>query len=211
MRHRPQLMWWLFRLRPRLHLNQRLQVLAVPGHTRSHIAFHGGGLLFCGDTLFAGGSFGRRSNFQSDYVTECVRIAKKVGKGRPVKLVWTREDDMRAGYYRPMTLHKAEIGYDADGNILAWDHRIVSQSIVGGTPFDFRTPHAVGERVRDSKDEQIVFGRGYDHNWVITASKPSELTEAAELRDHLVHQRGPLRLLRHVQRFKARSGNRWMR
>lgn len=86
------------------------------------------------ETLFAGGSFGRRSNFQSDYVVECVRIAKKIGKGRPVKLVWTREDDMRAGYFRPLTHHAVRITTDAEGFPATWRHRIVTQSIMKGAP-----------------------------------------------------------------------------
>jgi isoquinoline 1-oxidoreductase beta subunit len=86
------------------------------------------------ETLFAGGSFGRRANFQSDYVTECVRIAKKVGKGRPVKLVWTREDDMRAGYYRPLVHHAVRITTDAEGYPATWKHRVVTQSIMKGAP-----------------------------------------------------------------------------
>jgi isoquinoline 1-oxidoreductase beta subunit len=61
------------------------------------------------ETLFAGGSFGRRANFQSDYAAEAVQIAKKVGKGRPVKLIWTREDDMHAGYYRPIVHHTVRV------------------------------------------------------------------------------------------------------
>ena len=86
------------------------------------------------DTLFAGGSFGRRANFQSDYVTECVHIAKKVGKGTPVKLVWTREDDMRAGYFRPMVHHAVRVTTDAEGMPATWRHRVVSQSIMKGAP-----------------------------------------------------------------------------
>lgn len=86
------------------------------------------------ETLFAGGSFGRRANFQSDYAAECVHIAKKVGKGRPVKLVWTREDDMRAGYFRPLTLHAVKVVLDKDGYPAAWRHRIVTQSIMKGSP-----------------------------------------------------------------------------
>ncbi|WP_454758228.1 molybdopterin cofactor-binding domain-containing protein [Caulobacter segnis] len=86
------------------------------------------------ETLFAGGSFGRRANFQSDYVAECVHIAKKVGKGRPVKLVWTREDDMQAGYFRPLTVHAVKVQLDKDGYPAAWRHRIVSQSIMKGSP-----------------------------------------------------------------------------
>jgi len=86
------------------------------------------------ETLFAGGSFGRRANFQSDYAAECVQIAKKVGKGRPVKLVWTREDDMRAGYYRPLVHHAVRVTLDKDGYPATWRHRIVSQSVMKGSP-----------------------------------------------------------------------------
>ena len=87
------------------------------------------------ETLPAGGSFGRRANFQSDYVVECVHIAKKVGEGRPVKLVWTREDDMAAGYYRPLVHHRVKVRLGADGFPTAWTHRIVTQSIMKGAPF----------------------------------------------------------------------------
>ena len=86
------------------------------------------------EQLFAGGSFGRRANFQSDYVTECVHIAKKVGGGRPVKLVWTREDDMRAGYFRPMVHHAVRVTTDAEGYPATWRHRVVTQSIMKGAP-----------------------------------------------------------------------------
>jgi isoquinoline 1-oxidoreductase subunit beta len=85
-------------------------------------------------TLLAGGSFGRRTNFQSDYVAEAVHIAKHVGGGRPVKLIWTREDDMRAGYYRPIVHHAVRVTADADGFPAAWRHRIVTQSIMKGSP-----------------------------------------------------------------------------
>jgi isoquinoline 1-oxidoreductase beta subunit len=86
------------------------------------------------ETLFAGGSFGRRANFKSDYVTECVHIAKHVGGGRPVTLVWTREDDMTGGYYRPMVHHDVRVTLGADGFPAAWRHRVVTQSIMKGSP-----------------------------------------------------------------------------
>ena len=87
--------------------------------------------------LFAGGSFGRRGNPQSDYVVEAASIAKEIGKrGVPVKLVWTREDDMRAGYYRPAYYHVLRAGLDAQGNVAGWQHRIVGQSILTGTAFE---------------------------------------------------------------------------
>ena len=86
------------------------------------------------ETLVAGGSFGRRTNFQSDYAAEAVHIAKTVGHGRPVKLVWTREDDMRAGYYRPMVHHAVSVVTGKDGYPAFWRHRIVTQSIMKGSP-----------------------------------------------------------------------------
>ena len=87
------------------------------------------------NTLFAGGSFGRRANSHSDYVLEAVNIAK-AKPGIPVKMVWTREDDMRAGYYRPMTYHRIRAGVDKQGQLTAWDQTIVSQSIATGTGFE---------------------------------------------------------------------------
>ncbi|MCF8505377.1 MAG: xanthine dehydrogenase family protein molybdopterin-binding subunit [Caulobacter sp.] len=86
------------------------------------------------ETLFAGGSFGRRGNFQSDYSAECVHIAKKVGGGRPVKLVWTREDDMRAGYFRPIVHHSVRITLDKDGYPATWRQRVVTQTLMKGSP-----------------------------------------------------------------------------
>jgi isoquinoline 1-oxidoreductase beta subunit len=86
--------------------------------------------------LYAGGSFGRRANPQSDYVLEAVRIARAIDGKAPVKLVWTREDDMRAGYYRPMYFHRLQAGLDDKGKITAWLHRIVGQSIIRGTAFE---------------------------------------------------------------------------
>ena len=87
----------------------------------------------------AGGGFGRRAVPSSEYLVEAVNVAKAmnaVSKNVPVKVVRSREDDVKAGYYRPMVVHRAEIGYDKDGTVLAWNHRIVSQSIMRGTPFE---------------------------------------------------------------------------
>ncbi|MHB8528852.1 MAG: xanthine dehydrogenase family protein molybdopterin-binding subunit [Caulobacteraceae bacterium] len=86
------------------------------------------------ETLFAGGSFGRRANFPSDYVSECVHIAKHVGGGRPVKLVWTREDDMTGGFYRPLVHHAVTVTLGADGYPVHWRQRVVTQSIMKGSP-----------------------------------------------------------------------------
>jgi isoquinoline 1-oxidoreductase beta subunit len=96
------------------------------------------------NTLFAGGSFGRRANPHSDYVVEAATIAKAIQGKVPVKLVWTREDDMQSGFYRPMYYHTQEAGLDADGKLLAWQHRIVGQSITKGTRFEaFMTKNGI--------------------------------------------------------------------
>lgn len=87
------------------------------------------------NTLYAGGSFGRRANKDSDYILEAAHIAKAIGGRAPVKLVWLREDDMRAGYYRPMFHHRLWAGLDDQGRLVAWRHRLVGQSILAGSPF----------------------------------------------------------------------------
>jgi isoquinoline 1-oxidoreductase beta subunit len=88
-------------------------------------------------TLYAGGSFGRRANTGSDYVVEAVSIAKACGAdGTPIKLQWTREDDIHGGLYRPMYFHKLEAGLNAQNEVTGWHHVIVGQSIMKGTIFE---------------------------------------------------------------------------
>lgn len=87
----------------------------------------------------AGGGFGRRAIPTSDYVVEACGIAKAAqaaGLKAPVRTVWSREDDIKGGYYRPMHVHRAQVGFDERGRVLAWDHVIVGQSIVAGSPFE---------------------------------------------------------------------------
>lgn len=86
------------------------------------------------ETTFLGGGFGRRACTGSDFVSEAVQVAKAIGQ--PVKVIRTREDDMRAGYYRPMWYDLVEACLDKKGYPLAWHHRIVGQSIIAGTPFE---------------------------------------------------------------------------
>ncbi len=86
-------------------------------------------------TLMAGGSFGRRATPNADYIVEAVQIAKALGGRAPVKLIWTREDDIGGGRYRPMYFHTLEAGLDAANRPVGWHHRIVGQSILAGTPF----------------------------------------------------------------------------
>jgi isoquinoline 1-oxidoreductase beta subunit len=87
-------------------------------------------------TLYAGGSFGRRANPGSDYIVEAVSIAKANGAdGVPIKLQWTREDDLHGGLYRPMYYHKLEASLDANKQITGWRQVIVGQSIMSGSLF----------------------------------------------------------------------------
>jgi isoquinoline 1-oxidoreductase beta subunit len=81
-------------------------------------------------SLFGGGSFGRRGSGAS----EVVEVANAIGGRAPVKLFWTRGEDMRGDSYRPMYLHKLTAGLDERGNLIAWQHRIVGQSVLGNDP-----------------------------------------------------------------------------
>jgi isoquinoline 1-oxidoreductase beta subunit len=76
-----------------------------------------------------GGGFGRRG--QQEVIMDALRLSKAVGK--PVKLVWSREDDLTFGKFRPMTAHHIEAGFDDSGKLVAWHHRIVSESVVAYT------------------------------------------------------------------------------
>ena len=107
-------------------------------------------------TVMAGGGFGRRGVPTSDFIVEAVNIAKAykgAGHAGPVKMVWSREDDIKGGYYRPSHVHRADIGLDEKGNILAWNHVIVGQSIAAGTPFE-------GFMIKDGVDSTMVEGMG---------------------------------------------------
>ncbi len=85
-------------------------------------------------TMYLGGGFGRRANPANDFVKEAVHVAKAAKA--PVKVIWTREDDTRGGYYRPMWYDRMAAGIDEQGNPVAWKHTIVGQSILVGTPFE---------------------------------------------------------------------------
>jgi isoquinoline 1-oxidoreductase beta subunit len=102
-------------------------VASVLGLTPDRVKLH---------TLWAGGSFGRRATPGADYFAEAASILKATGGKAPVHLVWTREDDMRGGHYRPMVYHKLRAGLDAKGGIAGWEHAIVGKSILIGSPFE---------------------------------------------------------------------------
>ena len=81
-------------------------------------------------SVYGGGSFGRRGGDAS----QAVEIAKAIGGRAAVKLLWTREEDIQTGPFRPMYLHRLTAGLDGEGNLIAWQHRIVGQSVLGDNP-----------------------------------------------------------------------------
>jgi len=100
-------------------------------------------------TTFLGGGFGRRANPTSDVVVEAVHVANGVGK--PVQVVWTREDDMHGGWYRPFFVHRVRGALDAEGMPVAWRHTIVGQSI-------FSQVDMVRPLIKDGIDPSSVEG-----------------------------------------------------
>lgn len=105
------------------------------------------------NTMLAGGSFGRRATPTADYQVEAALAFVITDRTRPVKLVWSREDDVRGGYYRPAFGHKVKVGLSEDGQIVAWDHRIAGQSIFKGTAFE---PMLVHDGVDHSSVEGVA-------------------------------------------------------
>ncbi|MDR6633861.1 isoquinoline 1-oxidoreductase beta subunit [Phyllobacterium sp. 1468] len=88
------------------------------------------------NTQITGGSFGRKAQFGSPYMQEAAGVFAATDGTRPMKHMWTREDDIRGGYYRPMYVHKMRGAMDADGQIVGWDQTIVGQSIMGKADLD---------------------------------------------------------------------------
>jgi len=119
----------------------QMAVAEVLGLKAEQVTFH---------TEMAGGGFGRRAVADSHVQREAATIAKRL-PGTPVKLIWTREDDVQGGYYRPMFVHRVDVGIGADGMPIAWRHVIVGQSLVAGTPFAARL-------IKDGVDATAVEG-----------------------------------------------------
>jgi isoquinoline 1-oxidoreductase subunit beta len=138
----------------------QITVAEVLGLKPNQVTFH---------TEFAGGGFGRRATIDAHVPREAALIAKRF-PGTPIKLIWTREDDVRGGYYRPMHAHRVEIGIGKDGMPAAWRHVIVGQSLVAGTPF-------AALMIKNGVDETTVEGTkdtSYDiANFQVTAHNPT--------------------------------------
>ncbi|MFE1598383.1 xanthine dehydrogenase family protein molybdopterin-binding subunit [Methylobacterium sp. ID0610] len=103
------------------------------------------------NTVWAGGSFGRRATASADYIAEAAAILKATGEKQPIHLVWTREDDITGGYYRPAAYHRIRAGLDAKGGIAGWEHSIVGKSIIIGTAMEAML-------VKDGVDSTTVEG-----------------------------------------------------
>jgi isoquinoline 1-oxidoreductase beta subunit len=99
-------------------------------------------------TTLLGGGFGRRAVPDSHFVREAVQISRAVRA--PVKVIWTREDDTRGGYYRPRAYHSVRAGLDAAGSPVAWEQHVVVQSFLADTPF--------AALIKDGIDETAVEG-----------------------------------------------------
>lgn len=82
------------------------------------------------NTTLIGGGFGRKA--EADFIVDAVSLAKAV-EGRPVKVIWSREDDVRHDKFRPLEAQHIRVGLDAEGNIVGWRHRIVADSIFART------------------------------------------------------------------------------
>jgi isoquinoline 1-oxidoreductase beta subunit len=121
-------------------------VAEVLGLKPEQVTFH---------TEMAGGGFGRRAVTDSHIQREAAVIAKRL-RGTPVKLVWTREDDVQGGYYRPMHFHRVEVGVGPNGLPVAWRHVVVGQSLLMGTPFE-------AFAVKNGVDETAVEGAADTH------------------------------------------------
>jgi isoquinoline 1-oxidoreductase beta subunit len=87
------------------------------------------------ETMLAGGSFGRRAQPTMHLAVELAEVAKAIDPNRPVKLVWTREDDIHGGYYRPLFVHRLRGGI-RNGRVTAWSNTLVGQSFLKGSPFE---------------------------------------------------------------------------
>ena len=124
----------------------QMAIAQVLGLKPEEVTFH---------TEMAGGGFGRRAVTDSHIQREAAIIAKRL-RGVPVKLIWTREDDVQGGYYRPMHYHRVEVGIGPDGLPAAWRHVVVGQSLLMGTPFE-------SFAIKNGIDETAIEGTSDTH------------------------------------------------
>ena len=118
-------------------------------------------------TTMLGGGFGRK--YEADFALDAVLLAKSM-PGRPVKVIWTREDDTQHGKYRPLEAQYIQVGFSEDGEITTWRHHIVAASIMAryasdsfnrsggldpsiteGIDFNYDVPNLLGEYARRAR------------------------------------------------------------
>ncbi|MFM2146682.1 MAG: hypothetical protein RL732_1518 [Bacteroidota bacterium] len=100
--------------------------------------------------LFSGGGFGRR--LYPDYINEAVQIAKAVGK--PVKMIWSREDDTQQGPFRPMTFSAMKAGLDTNGKPMAFQHKVISPSLSAADDATFKSTKEDGSMTEGINDQK---------------------------------------------------------
>ena len=142
---------------------------AVLGTTPERIRFH---------AMQMGGAFGRRTVFARDLLRDALLLSRVAG--RPVKLMWTREDDVKNAWLRPATVHRLEARLDVGGNVAAMQHRVASPSILqfafpnrwnpetgrdvlvmeGTESSDYAIPHFRSEQVITPRRSRVSAWRG---------------------------------------------------
>ncbi len=159
-------------------------------------------------TTFLGGGFGRR--FERDFVEEALLLS--ISTGKPIKLVWKREEDMKNDFYRPMNVSRIQGAVDAQGKVTAWSHKIVCPSIFarvfpqmmkdgidnaaveGVRDLEYEIPNVLAEYVRINTPVPVGFWRsvGSSHNAFTVESFVDELAHAAK-KDPLAFRLGLLK------------------
>lgn len=115
------------------------------------------------NTMFNGGGFGRR--LYPDYVYETVQLTKKIGK--PVKTIWTREDDTKMGPFRPMTYSAMKGALSADGKAIAFQHKVISPTLDGKKDYDkTKADRTMTEGISEQKYEIPNMKNSYVHHYM---------------------------------------------
>jgi isoquinoline 1-oxidoreductase subunit beta len=126
-------------------------------------------------TIYAGGSFGRRANPTADFIAESIEVVKATGKKYPILLQWTREDDMRGGYYRPMAVHKIAASLGSDGRIENWQQTVATQSIMKGTAMEAFIQNGVDPTAAEGNAGEQYDIPNVDISWAETKAGVSVL------------------------------------
>lgn len=151
--------------------------------------------------MLLGGGFGRRGHYDAEYVVDAALMSKAAKA--PVKVIWTREDDVHNGRFRPMTAHYLKAGLGADGQVTAWRHRVCSEealafqdaprfaarnerpvfSMLGSEQPSYHFPNRLIDHVRQTDGMRLssMRGTGNPPNAFVTESFIDELATAAKI------------------------------